>query len=179
MENLYALIMEKKNSNIGFPDWTELKMLFSGKLSHRDELILIKRIKEFEPLDEAAEGLKSWLEKNNYNIEDAYKWTKLAKERSQPSKNKLSNKYFKTPFLLILILIGSIGGYLKSTQLNEWEIQYQEYTHTNGLTGAILVKTSDKNHSIMNIRAVHLFETHNTLEAIAGVSKVAESSKII
>ena len=62
MENLYALIMEKKNSNIGFPDWTELKMLFSGKLSHRDELILIKRIKEFEPLDEAAEGLKSWLE---------------------------------------------------------------------------------------------------------------------
>jgi hypothetical protein len=39
-------------------------------------------------LDAAAEGLKSWLEKHNYNIEAAYKWTQLAKERAPIIKKK-------------------------------------------------------------------------------------------
>ena len=33
-------------------------------------------------------GLKSWLEKHNYNMEDAYKWTQLAKERAPIMKKK-------------------------------------------------------------------------------------------
>ena len=178
MENLDALNMENK-STIGFPDWTELKKLFSGKLSQRDERILIKRIQEFEPLDEAAEGLKSWLEKNNYNLEDAYKWTNVAKERLRPSNINASKKFLKPPFLLILLLIGSIGLFIKSTtQSKEWEKRYKEYTQANGITGAILIKTSGKNHSIMNMRAVHLFESQKTMEAIAVIDSVEKASII-
>lgn len=80
--------MENKKSTHEFPDWTELKMLFSGKLSLKEEKSIIIRIQQNQPLDAAAEGLKSWLEKHNYNMEDAYKWTQLAKERAPIMKKK-------------------------------------------------------------------------------------------
>ena len=81
MENIYALIMENTKSINGFPDWTELKMLFSGKLSLKEEKSIIMRIQKNKPLDAAAVGLKTWLEKHEYNIKAAYKWTQLALER--------------------------------------------------------------------------------------------------
>ena len=56
--------MENKKSIHEFPDWIELKMLFSGKLSFKEEKIIIMRIQQNEPLDAAAKGLKSWLEKH-------------------------------------------------------------------------------------------------------------------
>ena len=80
--------MENKKSTLEFPDWTELKMLFSGKLSFKEEKFIIMRIQLNKPLDAAAEGLKSWLEKHDYNIEAAYKWTQLAKERAPILKGK-------------------------------------------------------------------------------------------
>ena len=80
--------MENKKSTHEFPDWTELKMLFSGKLSFKEEKFIIIRIQQNEPLDAAAEGLKSWLEKHDYSIEAAYKWTQLAKERAPYMKGK-------------------------------------------------------------------------------------------
>jgi len=88
MENIYALIMENTKSTHEFPDWTELKMLFSGKLSLKEEKFIIMRIQQYQPLDAAAEGLKSWLEKHDYKIEAAYKWTQLAKERATFIKKK-------------------------------------------------------------------------------------------
>ena len=80
--------MENKKSTLEFPDWTELKMLFSGKLSIKEEKFIIMRIQQNKPLDAAAEGLKSWLEKHDYSIEAAYKWTQLAKERAPYMKGK-------------------------------------------------------------------------------------------
>jgi hypothetical protein len=80
--------MENKKSTHEFPDWTELKMLFNGKLSFKEEKFIIKRIQLNKPLDAAAEGLKSWLEKHDYNIEAAYKWTQLAKDRAPILKGK-------------------------------------------------------------------------------------------
>lgn len=74
--------MENKKSIHEFPDWKELKMLFSGKLSIKEEKFIIVRIQQNKPLDAAAEGLKSWLEKHDYNIEAVLKWTQLAKERA-------------------------------------------------------------------------------------------------
>jgi hypothetical protein len=88
VEKIYALIMENIKSTHEFPDWTELKMLFSGKLSLKEEKHIIMRIQKYQPLDAAAEGLKSWLEKHDYKIEDAYKWTQLAKERASIIKKK-------------------------------------------------------------------------------------------
>lgn len=88
MENIYALIMENTKSIHGFPDWTELKMLFSGKLSLNEEKFIIMRIQKYQPLDAAAEGLKSWLKKHDYNIKAANKWTQLAKERACIIKKK-------------------------------------------------------------------------------------------
>ena len=88
MENIYALTMENTKSIHGFPDWTELKMLFSGKLSLKEEKFIILRIQKYQPLDAAAFGLKSWLEKHEYNIKAAYKWTQLAKERASIIKKK-------------------------------------------------------------------------------------------
>jgi transposase len=88
VENIYALIMENTKSVHGFPDWTELKMLFSGKLSLNEEMFIIMRIQKYQPLDAAAEGLKSWLKKHDYKIEGAYKWTQLAKERAAIVKKK-------------------------------------------------------------------------------------------
>jgi hypothetical protein len=61
--------MENTKSVHGFPDWTELKMLFSGKLSLNEEMFIIMRIQKYQPLDAAAEGLKSWLKKHDYKIE--------------------------------------------------------------------------------------------------------------
>ena len=61
--------------------WTELKKLFSGKLSIKEEKFIIMRIQKNKPLDAAAVGLKTWLEKHEYNIKAAYKWTQLALER--------------------------------------------------------------------------------------------------
>jgi hypothetical protein len=40
-----------------FPDWTELKMLFSGKLSFKEENYIIMRIRKYQPLDAADVGL--------------------------------------------------------------------------------------------------------------------------
>jgi len=80
--------MENKKSTYEFPDWTELKMLFNGKLSIKEEKLIIMRIKQNKPLDAAAEGLKSWLEKHDYSIEAAYKWTQIAKERAPFLKGK-------------------------------------------------------------------------------------------
>jgi hypothetical protein len=80
--------MENKKSTYEFPDWTELKMLFSGKLSFKEEKLIIMRIQQNQPLDAAAEGLKSWLEKHDYNIEAAYRWTQLAKQRAPILKGK-------------------------------------------------------------------------------------------
>lgn len=88
MENIYALIMENTKSIHGFPDWTELKMLFSGKLSLKEEKSIIMRIQKYQPLDAAAVGLKTWLEKHEYNIKAAYKWTQLAIERTPIIKKK-------------------------------------------------------------------------------------------
>jgi len=88
LENIYALIMENTKSVHGFPDWTELKILFSGKLSLKEEKFIIMRIQKYRPLDAAAVGLKTWLEKHDYKIEAAYKWTQLAKERAAFIKKK-------------------------------------------------------------------------------------------
>ena len=81
MDKLHALIMENKKSTNEFPDWTELKKLFSGKLSIKEEKFIIMRIQKNKPLDAAAVGLKTWLEKHEYNIKAAYKWTQLTLER--------------------------------------------------------------------------------------------------
>jgi hypothetical protein len=80
--------MENTKSVNEFPDWTELKMLFSGKLSLKEENYIIMRIRKYQPLDAAAVGLKSWLEKHDYKFEEAYKWTQLAKERATIIKKK-------------------------------------------------------------------------------------------
>ena len=80
--------MENKKSTNEFPDWTELKMLFSGKLSIKEERFIIMRIQQNQPLDAAAVGLKTWLEKHEYNIKAAYKWTQLVKERAPITKKK-------------------------------------------------------------------------------------------
>ena len=80
--------MENTKSIHEFPDWTELKMLFSGKLSSKEEKFIIMRIQKYRPLDDAAVGLKTWLEKHEYNIKAAYKWTQLAIERAAIVKKK-------------------------------------------------------------------------------------------
>jgi hypothetical protein len=43
--------MENIKSTHEFPDWTELKMLFSGKLSLKEEKHIIMRIQKYQARD--------------------------------------------------------------------------------------------------------------------------------